>query len=237
MAAVDGTPETQDLFEEAQRRRRRRRLWSGLAVAVLGLGLLGWWSATGSGQGRPPGVPNLPPGFSLAPAIPPGATPLQNRPVNGLIFRLFATPSGFPLAKVEAEWELVNARGAVEGSGSGTVGPAFSTGTGVVNSGGGWSGGVGGLQAVRNFQVTLPSITSVRVVDGAKVLDSMSPVTFDGVRFAVLAVLDVPSFRPLLVQGLDASGAIVSSSAFQLPDHPLGTPDRRTGGGSFRTNN
>lgn len=85
-----------------------------------------------------------------------------------------------------------------------------------------------------DYQVTLSSITMVRVVDGDKVLDSMAPVTFDGVRFVVLAAIDVPSLQPLVLEGLATSGAIVSSSTFQLPTHPLGAPTRSTGGGNFR---
>jgi len=68
-----------------------------------------------------------------------------------------------------------SSRGSVEGSGSSTVGPAFATGTGVVNLGGGSSEGRDGWRAIRNYPVTLPSITTVRVVDGDKAL----PVSLD----------------------------------------------------------
>ena len=230
---LDSTPEMQVLFEEARRRRRKRWLVSGFAVLIV-IGVLVWWASTGVGQGQPPATPRFPIGFPAAPAVPPGATPIQSRTVNGLSLRVFASPSGLPLAKVDAEWELVTARGSLEGSGSGTVGPSLLAPPGVVNLGGGSSEGVDGWQAIRNYQVTLSSITTVRIVSGAKVLDSMSPVTFDGVRFVVLAALNVPSLQPLVLQGLDISGAIVSSSSFQLPTHPLGEPTRRTGGGSFR---
>ncbi len=231
---LDSTPETQVLFEEARRRRRKRWLVSGFAAVLFGVGVLVWWASSGVGQGQPPATPGLPIGFPAAPAVPPGATPIQSRTVNGLSLRIYASPSGLPLARVDAEWELVNPRGSLEGSGSSTVGPSLLAPPGVVNLGGGSSEGVDGLQAIRNYQVTLSSITTVRIVDGAKVLDSMSPVTFDGVRFVVLAALNVPSLQPLVLQGLDASGAIVSSSAFQLPNHPLGEPTRISGGGSFR---
>ena len=150
----------------------------------------------------------------------PSASPLRRSPgdkpyadacsVNGLTLRIFASPSGLPLAKADTEWQLVNSRGAIESSGSGTVGPSLLAPPGVVNLGGGSSEGADGFQAIRNYQVTLAAITTVRVVDGAKVLDTMSPVTFDGVRFVVLAVLNVPSLQALVLQGLDASGAVVS---------------------------
>ena len=231
LEGFEGTQETRVLFKEARRRRRRRRLVAASAGVMAGLALLAWWLGTSAGRGQPPAVPRLAVGFA-APVVPPGTSPIQTRSVNGLTFRIFASPSGLPLAKVEAEWQLMNSRGRIESSGSDTVGPSLLAPAGVVNLGGGSSEGADGLQAVRNYQVTLPAITTVRVVDGARVLDSMSPVTFDGVRFVVLAVLNVPSFQPLVLQGLDASGAIVSSSAFQLPNHPIGTPERITGGGS-----
>lgn len=231
---LESLPEPQALFEEARRRRHKRWVVSGFAVVLIALGVISWWASTGADQGQPPATPRLPIGFPAAPVVPPGATPIQSRTINGLTLRIFASPSGLPLAKVEAEWELLNSRGSVEGSGSGTVGPSPLAPPGVVNLGGGSSEGVEGLQAIRNYQVTLPSVATVRVVDGDRTLDSMSPVTFDGVRFVVLAVLNVPSFQPLVLQGLDSSGEVVSSSAFQLPSHPVGAPIRITGGGSFR---
>jgi hypothetical protein len=233
LEAFEAAPETRVLFEEARRRRRRRRLVAASTGVVASLAVLAWWLGTSTGQGPPPTVPRLAVGFA-APVVPPGTSPMQTRSVNGLTLRIFASPSGLPLAKVDTEWQLVNSRGAIESSGSGTVGPSLLAPPGVVNLGGGSSEGADGFQAIRNYQVTLAAITTVRVVDGAKVLDTMSPVTFDGVRFVVLAVLNVPSLQALVLQGLDASGAVVSSSAFQLPNHPLGTPERITGGGSSR---
>ncbi len=231
---LDSIPEAQALFEEARNRRRKRRLVSGFAAVLIGLGSLAWWLNTGADPGQPPTTPRLPIGFSAAPPVPPGATPIQSRTISGLTLRIYASPSGLPLAKVEAEWELLNSRGSVEGSGSSTVGPSLLAPPGVVNLGGGSSEGAEGWQAIRDYQVTLSSITMVRVVDGDKVLDSMAPVTFDGVRFVVLAAIDVPSLQPLVLEGLATSGAIVSSSTFQLPTHPLGAPTRSTGGGNFR---
>lgn len=234
---LDSDPETHVLFEEARRRRRKRWRMSGFAAALIGLGVLAWWARTSADQAQPPATPRVPIGFPAAPAVPPGATPVQSRNINGLTLHIFASPSGLALAKVESEWELFNPRGSLEESGSGTIGPSLLAPPGVVNLGGGSSEGAEGWQAIRNYQVTLPSITTVRVIDGARVLDSMSPVTFDGVRFVVLAALDVPSLQPLVLQGLDASGAVLSSSAFQLPSHPVGAPIRRTGGGSSRPTN
>jgi len=119
------------------------------------------------------------------------------------------------------------------------VGPVFAAGTGVLNLDGDSSSGPDGFQVVRNYPVTLPTIATVRVVDDTKVLDSMSPVTFDGVRFVVLAVINVPSLQPLVLQGLDAEGAVISSAPYELPGHRLPmTPVAGTGtsgGGSFRT--
>jgi hypothetical protein len=235
--AGDSTQAIQVLFEEARRRRRRRWLVSGIvAIVVIGLGVLAWWVNVGAVPGQPPAHPRSPVGFPATPAVPPGATPIQTRTVNGWTIRIFASPSGAPLAKVDAEWELFDAHGSPEGSGSSTVGPAFAPGTGVVNLGGGSDEGLDGWQAVRNYPVTLPTVATVRVVDGNRVLDSMSPVTFDGVRFVVLAVINVPSLQPIVLQGLDASGAVISSSAFQLPDHPVGPRASITGGGSLRGN-
>jgi hypothetical protein len=140
---------------------------------------------------------------------------------------------------VKTEYELFDSHGSPEGWGSSTVGPAFSTGTGVVNLSSDSSEGPDGWQAVRNYPVTLPAITTVRVMDGDRVLDSMSPVNFDGVRFVVLAVINVPSLQPLVLQGLNAQNAVVSSAPFELPNHRLPmTPVAGTGtsgGGSFRS--
>lgn len=206
-----------------------------VTVVITGLGVLAWWLSVGAAQGQPPTQPRPPVSLPTTPAVPSGATPIQTRSVSGWTIRIFASPSGAPLAKVEAEWELFDSHGSPEGSGSSTVGPAFGPGTGVVNLGGGSSDGPEGWQAVRNYPVTLPTIATVRVVDGDKVLDSMSPVTFDGVRFVVLAVINVPSLQPIVLQGLDASGAVISSSSFQLPNHPLGSRGSITGGGSSST--
>jgi hypothetical protein len=133
----------------------------------------------------------------------------------------------------------LDSHGSPVASGSSTAVPVVALGTGVLNLDGDSSDGPDGFQVVRDYPVTLPTIATVRVVDGNKVLDSMSPVTFEGVRFVVLAVIDVPSLRPLVLQGLDAEGAVISSGPYELPDHRLPmTPVAGTGtsgGGSFRT--
>lgn len=237
--ASDRVQETQVLFEEARRRRRRRRLTSGVIAVVIGVGVLAWWLSTGAARGQPPATPSPFVGNLFAPSVPPGATLIQTRSVSGWSLRIFASPSGLQLAKVKAEYELFDPHGSPQASGSSTVGPVFAPGTGVLNLDGDSSSGPDGFQIVRNYPVTLPTITTVRVVDGDKVLDSMSPVTFDGVRFVVLAVINVPSLHPLVLQGLDAEGTVISSAPYQLPDRRLPmTPVTRpgtSGGGSFHT--
>lgn len=177
------------------------------------MGALAWWLSTGAAQGQPPATLRLPVGFPVAPSVPPGATPIQTRSVRGWTLRIFASPSGFQLAKVDVGYEVFDSHGSPEASGSSTVGPVFAPGTGVLNLDGDSSDGPDGFQVVRNYPVTLPTIATVRVVDGNKVLDSMSPVTFDGVRFVVLAVINVPSLQPLCYKGL----MLREPSSHQLP--------------------
>ncbi len=74
-------------------------------------------------------------------------------------------------------------------------------------------GGTGGQWTVNNLIVTSPSITSARLVAGAKVLHSMITVDYDNVRFVLLAVHD-PIPPGAFVQGLDRSGAVVATSRF-----------------------
>jgi hypothetical protein len=95
---VDGVPDSHVLFEEARHRRRRRRLVSGIVAILVGAGALAWWLATGAAPGQPPTTPTLSVGFPVAPSVPPGAIPIRTRSVSGWTIRIFASPSGLPLA-------------------------------------------------------------------------------------------------------------------------------------------
>lgn len=152
------------------------------------------------------------------PSVPSGATPIQTRSIRGFTFGIFAWPTRLPVAKVELDWVLTYPQDAGTSSSQDKLGPSVERQSGIVGLGGAYGPSTKGLQDVRGYQVTLPSIAAVRVVDGKKVLDSMSPATFDGVRFAVHAAVNMQSLKPLLLQGLDASGAVVYSD---LPQSSL----------------
>lgn len=204
------------LFEEARRRRRKRWMTVGFAAVLICLGVLAWWLSTGAGGGQPPATPIPPAKVSWpAPSVPSGATQLGTRSIKGFTFRIYAWPTGSSLVPVRLEYMLIYPHHSAASAGRDTVGPPVQSQPGIVGLGGDWGPSTKGLEAVHSYQVTLPSIATVRVVDGTKVLDSMSPATFDGVRFAALAALNVPSLRPLVVQALDGSGAVVASFPFQ----------------------
>lgn len=214
---VEAIPETRDLFEEAYRRRRKRRMLAGLAAVVIGLGAIAWWLSTGSAHGQPPTTPKPPADDAPAqlPAVPSNATSMQTRTIRGFTLRVFAWPTGLPSDRVELDYLLTAPRNAATESSQEKLDPSVASQSGIADVGGAYGPGTNGLEDVRDLQVAEPSIATVRVVDGKRVLDSMSPSAFDGVRFAVLAAINVPSPRPLVFQALNASGAVVYSARFQ----------------------
>jgi hypothetical protein len=201
------------LFREAKQRRRRRHLVAaGAVVVALGLGVAAWWLSNSSTGGPPPATPTGTALSNFPSPIPPGARPLSTRVIHGWTFRVYGTPSGLPIAKVKAAYELLDPAGRLRARGSSTVGASLLARPGVVDEGGG-SGP--GLWTIGNYQVSLPNIVSIRAVSNGKVLDSMVPSSLDGVRFVVLAV-EVRSAQKVTVQGLSANGKVISWTPFVL---------------------
>jgi hypothetical protein len=190
---------------------RGRRIAAATLVIAAGLSGIGWWLA-GSDQ-RPPSVPAS--ALSAGPsAVPTGAKLISSRSINHWTLRIYASPSGLPIAKVDASYELFDPARHLSSSGSGSVGASLLAPSGVVNEGGGTSEGPAGWQGICDCQVTNPAIALVRLVSGHKVLDAMVPFTFDAVRFVVLVAINVPTLSPIAIQGLDSKGAILSSVSF-----------------------
>jgi hypothetical protein len=190
--------------------KHRRRLAATALVLAAGLSGAGWWLAGGNQQGPPPGTGKALGGPS--PAVPTGSKLVSSRSIDHSTLRIYASPSGLPIAKVDASYELIDPQGQVTSSGSGSIGAALLAPSGVVHEGGGTSDGPAGWQGICDCQVTNPAITLVRLVSGPKVLDAMVPFTFDSVRFVVLAAINVPTLRPIIIQGLDAQGTILTSA-------------------------
>jgi hypothetical protein len=205
-------PQEASQLTEVRRSGRGRRIAAAALVIAAGLSAIGWRLA-GSDQQRPPSVPGSALGAGSS-AVPPGAKLISSRSINHWTLRIYASPSGLPLAKVDASYELFDPEGHVSGSGSGSVGASLLAPSGVVNEGGGSSEGPAGWQGICDCQVTNPAIALVRVVSGHKVLDAMVPFTFDAVRFVVVAAINVPTLSPIAIQGLDSKGAILSSVSF-----------------------
>lgn len=165
-------------------------------LAIGGLGLL-----AAKPWDRPPngGRPNL--GPLLQPQIPGGATLVLSRHVDGWTLRIYASSSGLTPANVRVTYEEVNSRGTLEGWGSSTVGASLLAPPGIVPCGHGAD--------VADCQITDPSIVAVRLMAGRTVLDTMAPVSYEGVRFVVLAKFT--QAVPTLIQGLDARGHVIVS--------------------------
>ena len=204
--------EAQDLFEEAHRRRRwRRLLLAGSIVAVLCAGGIVWWNMIGGYT--PPPSQGVAPGSPSSPAPLKGG-PLSVREIGHWTFRVYGSPSGNGLSPVNASYELTDPEGQLKLSGSGVFGASLLAHPGVVHELGGGDGNGPEDWGVGYYQITLPSITSVRVMDGHKVLDAMTPVSVKGVRFVVLAVEG--STKNVTVKGFDAARRVVSSVSFSF---------------------
>ena len=213
----DDALESHALFEEARRRRRMRWIVGVLGGVLVALGVLAWWLGTGAGGGQPPATPTHPAHVAPlpSPSIPPDAKLVQKRSIDGLrvSIHIYAWPTDFPLAPAGFKW-VVGGRGLGWGSSQDWVDPAQASGAGIV-----WLQGGGGSDSTNHeqdqeYQVPNPSITTVRLLDGRRVLDSMSPVKFDGVRFVILVAWNAPQGHPLTVQGQSASGKVLYSSPF-----------------------
>jgi len=207
-APVSSDPEV--VIRQARRRQHRRWLLVGVLVVGAVLGTMLPLVLAGSGQQRPPGVPRSAAG-GVSSAVPTGAKLISSRSINHSVLRIYASPSGLPIAKVDASYELFDLKGQLSSSGSGSVGASLLAPSGVVNEGGGSSEGPAGWLGICNCQVTNPAVALVRLISGHEVLDAMVPVTYDTVRFVVLAAINVPTLNPIVIQGLDSNGTILSS--------------------------
>jgi hypothetical protein len=208
--------EAQALFEEAHRRRRwRRLLLAGSLVAVLCAGGIVWWSMIGGNT--PPPSQGAATGSPSSPAPSKGG-PLSVREIDHWTFRVYGSPSGNGLSPVNASYELTDPEGQLKSSGSGVFGASLLARPGVVHELGGGDNGPGEW-SVGYYQITLPSITSVRVMSGQTLLDAMTPVSVDRVRFVVLAVEG--STKNVTVKGLDAARRVVSSVPFSFSPPPV----------------
>lgn len=204
MSHLEGRDRQADLSDIG---RRRVGLQWPVVVAVLLAGI----GAVGLGIGLSEGSPSVPRSSSsplLRSTVPAGASLVATRSINHWTLRVFASPSGLTPASVTATYEEFNAAGKMTGSGSGTLGASLLAPEGVVDEG----GGGGDRDVVEDCQVTNPAIAVVRLVSGDRVVDSMVPVTFDSVRFVVLAALNSSPMTDLVIQGLDGHGAVVTSS-------------------------
>lgn len=218
-----GPEQPQVVIREARRRQRRRWLLvaASALVAVAALGAIAWNAVSGPAKRPPPralGNPVLP---ISQPPFSPGTRPLSTRPVGNWKLQIYASPSGLPIAKVNVGYELIDPHGTTNSSGSGSIGAALLAPPGIVNEGGGTTEGRDGWQRICYCQITLPAITLVRAVDGGRQLDSMKPVSYEGVRFVVLAMINVPTLQTIELQGLNLSGAVITSAQFDPPAEPL----------------
>ncbi len=183
--------------------RAHHRLIEAVVLALLIVGSTGWLLARSSGRPPNDGVPNLGSLFQIS--VPAGASLVSSHHVHGWTVKIYASPSGLTPATVRVTYEEFNSKGEQRGAGSSTLGASLLAPPGIVPCG--TSAGTSDQEA--DCQITSPSIVLVRLMAGNSVLDAMTPVTYDGVRFVVLA--NFTKAVSNLVQGLDAQGRVVST--------------------------
>lgn len=193
-----------NFFHAIRRRWRRASLRARVAFGVVMIAaavILGGVAGGGGGDSQS--------------VVPKGAAPVATRSIDQWTLRVYASPyksPGWTSKEIDVSYEAVASGGAVMSSASVSVGGPGNTayaGGLVVDEGWTFGGGINGGPC----QVTNPAITVVHLVAARHVLDSMTPVAYDSVRFVVLDTLKVPSAANVTVQGLGSDGRVLSSAS------------------------
>lgn len=185
-----------NLFQAVRRRWRRAspltRLAVGAAVVVVVVVISVF--SRGNGSGLPSPVPR-------------GATLVSIRSINHRTFRIYASATPGTGNKVVVSYEVLM-NGAVIGAASGPIQL-------LIQNGHVFPSQSVSVESDYVGQVTEPAVSFIRLMAGGQVLDSMTPVSYEGIRFVVLAAIDGPPATA--VEELNSKGQVVTQAAVVPP--------------------
>jgi hypothetical protein len=151
----------------------------------------------------------------IPPGPPIGEVQVANRSLGGgWELRVFDNNPQGVAAQPEMAFELIDDGQVTDKEGPSPFGGSQLTSGGLVMVSGGAPGtGQGWRTSI--YEVTDPSITSVRAVFDGGVVDSMKPIALDDLRFVILSVNEDPS--RIRVEGLNKKGDVAATVPFLSP--------------------